>query len=91
MAEEKEKTIGKLGCQVIDFIEPIVEYAVQQLKQLDGKKLVSVTKEGLKLPEDDVEKKEQQQEEKEKTIQQTNQVEQDGMVVKRKNIRLGKI
>ena len=29
----------------------------QQLKEFDGKKLVSVTKEGLELPEDEEEKK----------------------------------
>ncbi|EFX63300.1 hypothetical protein DAPPUDRAFT_67202 [Daphnia pulex] len=33
--------------------EPIDEYVVQQLKEYDGKQLVSVTKEGLELPEDD--------------------------------------
>merc|ERR1712047_213497 len=37
--------------------EPIDEYCVQQLKEFDGKKLVSVTKEGLELPEDEDEKK----------------------------------
>lgn len=37
--------------------EPIDEYCVQQLKDFDGKSLVSVTKEGLELPEDEDEKK----------------------------------
>merc|ERR1712002_743946 len=37
------------------------EYAVQQLKEYDGKKLVCVTKEGLELPEDDEEKKRQEE------------------------------
>ena len=37
--------------------EPIDEYCVQQLREYDGKNLVSVTKEGLELPEDEEEKK----------------------------------
>ncbi len=37
--------------------EPIDEYAVQQITEYEGKKLVSVTKEGLELPEDEEEKK----------------------------------
>merc|ERR1712121_626177 len=47
----------KRGLEVIYMIEPIDEYCVQQLKEYDGKNLVSVTKEGLELPEDEDEKK----------------------------------
>lgn len=39
------------------MVDPIDEYAVQQLKEYDGKKLVSVTKEGLTIEEDEEEKK----------------------------------
>merc|ERR1711976_350487 len=47
----------KKGYEVLYMTEPIDEYCVQQLKEYDGKKLVSVTKEGLQLPEDEDEKK----------------------------------
>merc|ERR1712098_888465 len=49
--------LKKRGLEVVYMTEPIDEYVVQQLKEFDGKNLVSVTKEGLELPEDDEEKK----------------------------------
>uniref|UniRef100_A0A8D9EYF3 Heat shock protein 83 n=1 Tax=Cacopsylla melanoneura TaxID=428564 RepID=A0A8D9EYF3_9HEMI len=49
--------VKKRGFEVIYMTEPIDEYVVQQLKDYDGKTLVSVTKEGLELPEDEEDKK----------------------------------
>jgi len=49
--------VKKRGVEVIYMTEPIDEYVVQQMKEYDGKTLVSVTKEGLELPEDEEEKK----------------------------------
>uniref|UniRef100_A0A8W8HTP1 Histidine kinase/HSP90-like ATPase domain-containing protein n=6 Tax=Magallana gigas TaxID=29159 RepID=A0A8W8HTP1_MAGGI len=49
--------VKKRGMEVIYMVDPIDEYAVQQLKEYDGKPLVNVTKEGLELPEDEEEKK----------------------------------
>ena len=43
--------------QVLFMTEPIDEYVVQQLKEYDGKKLTSCTKEGLELDESEEEKK----------------------------------
>merc|ERR1712188_255681 len=40
------------------MVDPIDEYAVQQLKEYEGKKLISATKEGLKMEETEDEKKE---------------------------------
>merc|ERR1712027_164976 len=48
--------LKKRGLEVIYMTEPIDEYVVQQMKEFDGKDLVSVTKEGLELPEDEEEK-----------------------------------
>lgn len=53
--------VQKKGFEVLYLVDPIDEYAVQQLKEYDGKKLVCVTKEGLELPEDEEEKKKQEE------------------------------
>ncbi|XP_037100027.1 heat shock protein HSP 90-alpha [Syngnathus acus] len=53
--------LRKAGLEVIYMIEPIDEYCVQQLKEFEGKNLISVTKEGLELPEDEDEKKKQEE------------------------------
>ncbi|XP_043543352.1 heat shock protein HSP 90-beta [Chiloscyllium plagiosum] len=53
--------VRKRGFEVVYMTEPIDEYCVQQLKEFDGKQLVSVTKEGLELPEDEEEKKKREE------------------------------
>merc|ERR1712228_360815 len=49
--------LKKRGLEVIYMTEPIDEYVVQQMKEFDGKNLVSVTKEGLELLKKKKEKK----------------------------------
>jgi len=49
--------VTKRGFEVLYMCEPIDEYCVQQLREYEGKTLVSVTKEGLELPEDEEDKK----------------------------------
>ena len=49
--------LKKKGYEVLYMVDPIDEYAVQQLKEFDGKKLLSATKEGLNIEEDEDEKK----------------------------------
>merc|ERR1712151_1253871 len=49
--------LKKRGYEVLYMVDPIDEYAVQQLKEFDDKKLICATKEGLKLEDTDEEKK----------------------------------
>merc|ERR1711912_23 len=49
--------LKKRGYEVLYMVDPIDEYAVQQLKEFDGHKLVSCTKEGLVIDETEEEKK----------------------------------
>jgi len=49
--------LKKKGYEVLFMVDPVDEYAIQQLKEFDGKKLLSASKEGLKIEEDEEEKK----------------------------------
>merc|ERR1711941_160527 len=51
------ETLRKKGLEVMYMVDPIDEYGVQQLKEFDGKKLKSTTKEGLDLDDEDEKKK----------------------------------
>merc|ERR1712110_1030160 len=51
------ESLRKRGLEVLYLVDPIDEYAVQQLKEFDGKKLKSTTKEGLDIEDEDEKKK----------------------------------
>ena len=53
--------LKKRGYEVLYLVDPIDEYMVQQLKEYDGKKLVSCTKEGLELDDTEDEKKKKEE------------------------------
>ena len=53
--------LKKKGYEVLYMIDAIDEYAVGQLKEFEGKKLVSATKEGLKIDETEDEKKKKEE------------------------------
>jgi molecular chaperone HtpG len=52
----------KKNYEVLYMVDPIDEYCVQQLKDYDNKKLVCITKEGLKFEETEEEKKQKEAE-----------------------------
>ena len=48
--------LKKRGFEVLYMVDPIDEYSMQQLKEFDGKKFVSVTRENLELESTDEDK-----------------------------------
>ncbi|XP_052171703.1 heat shock protein 83-like [Diospyros lotus] len=56
--------LKRKGYEVLFMVDAIDEYVVTQLKDYDGKKLVSATKEGLKLEDDSEEEKKKREEKK---------------------------
>ncbi|CAK9156586.1 unnamed protein product [Ilex paraguariensis] len=68
--------LKKKGYEVLFMIDAIDEYVVTQLKEYDGKKLVSATKEGLTI-EDESEEEKQKKEEKKKSFENLCKVIKD--------------
>eukprot|EP00253_Pinus_taeda_P020220 PITA_20220 len=69
--------LKRKGYEVLFMVDAVDEYAVGQLKEYDGKKLVSATKEGLKLEETETEEEKKKREEKKTAFESLCKVMKD--------------
>ncbi|KAJ2765608.1 Hsp90 chaperone hsp82 [Coemansia nantahalensis] len=59
------EVLKRKGFEVLFLVDPIDEYAVQQLKDYEGKELKSVSKEGLEFEDDEEDKQKLEEQKKE--------------------------